>query len=96
MIALMEFEPGSARLRNIYSTKALDQNLCRILKHRCAVRRIFGSATIVPCAALAQTPFRVYRLGSINPALPLAPQSPFGKILVDALAERGYVKRMCP
>ena len=39
------------------------------------------------CAAVS----RVYRLGSVNPALPLAPQSPFGKILIDALAQRGYV-----
>lgn len=61
------------------------------MRRREFIKLIASSATIAPCVALAQTSSKVYRLGSINPALPLAPQSPFGKILVDALAQRGYV-----
>lgn len=40
--------------------------------------------------AVAQ-PAKVYRLGSLNPAVALADGSPFGKILLGALAQRGYV-----
>jgi putative ABC transport system substrate-binding protein len=42
-------------------------------------------------AASAQTPGRVYRLGTLHPALPLTDASPFGKIVVKALAEHGYI-----
>ena len=39
----------------------------------------------------AQTSGRVYHLGTLHPALPLTDTSPFGKVIVKALAARGYV-----
>lgn len=61
------------------------------MRRREFIKLLVGSLAGGPCAAFAQPSSRVYRLGSVNPALPLAPQSPFGKILIDALAQRGYV-----
>jgi putative tryptophan/tyrosine transport system substrate-binding protein len=50
-----------------------------------------GAAVAAPLAASSQPSSKVYRLGSLNPALPLAEGSPLGKVLIDALAQRGYV-----
>jgi putative ABC transport system substrate-binding protein len=53
---------------------------------------LFGGAALVgPRATLAQTPGRIYHLGTLAPALPLADISPSGKIVVRALAEHGYI-----
>ena len=53
---------------------------------------LLGGATLVgPRATLAQTPGRIYHLGTLAPALPLADTSPSGKIVVRALAEHGYI-----
>jgi len=52
---------------------------------------LLGAAALVdPLKASAQTPGRIYHLGTLHPALPLTEGSPFGKILVKTLAERGY------
>jgi putative ABC transport system substrate-binding protein len=51
---------------------------------------IGGAALAAPRAVSAQTSGRTYHLGTIHPALPLTEASPFGKIVVKALAERGY------
>jgi putative ABC transport system substrate-binding protein len=40
--------------------------------------------------AAAQTPGRVYRLGTLHPAQAMSATSPYGKILIGALASRGY------
>jgi putative ABC transport system substrate-binding protein len=50
-----------------------------------------GAVLTGPRAASAQTPGRIFHLGTLNPSLPLTDTSPFGKIVVKALAERGYV-----
>jgi hypothetical protein len=43
---------------------------------------LLGGATLVgPRATLAQTPGRIYHLGTLHPALPLTDASPFGKIV---------------
>jgi putative ABC transport system substrate-binding protein len=39
----------------------------------------------------AQTPGRVYRLGTFNPVAPITEDSPFGKIIIRVLAQHGYV-----
>ena len=39
---------------------------------------------------MAQTPGRIYHLGTLTPVAPMTDGSPFGKIVVKALAERGY------
>jgi putative ABC transport system substrate-binding protein len=53
---------------------------------------LLGGATLThPLQASAETPGRIFHLGTIQPAVPLSEGSPFGKILVKALAERGYI-----
>jgi putative ABC transport system substrate-binding protein len=49
-----------------------------------------GAALLSPRAALAQTPGRVYRLGTLHPVAPMTEASPFGKIMLKELAQRGY------
>lgn len=49
-----------------------------------------GAMLAAPPLARAQTPGRIYHLGTLHPALPLTDASPFGKIIVKTLAERGY------
>src|SRR5713226_7129305 len=53
---------------------------------------MLGGATLVgPRATLAQTPGRIYHLGTLTPSLPVTETSPSGKVLVKALAEHGYI-----
>jgi putative ABC transport system substrate-binding protein len=53
---------------------------------------LLGSAALSGAgAALAQTPGRTYRLGTLGPAELMSAATPFGKILIDALAPQGYV-----
>jgi putative tryptophan/tyrosine transport system substrate-binding protein len=53
---------------------------------------LLGAAALAdPMQASAQTRGRIYHLGTIQPAVPLTDASPFGKILIKALAERGYI-----
>jgi putative ABC transport system substrate-binding protein len=53
---------------------------------------VLGAAALIdPLEASAQTPGRIYHLGTLTPALPVTDGSPFGKIVVKALAERGYI-----
>jgi putative ABC transport system substrate-binding protein len=53
---------------------------------------LLGGATLVnPLGASAQTPGRTYHLGTLHPAAPMTEASPFGKIMIKALAEHGFV-----
>ena len=39
----------------------------------------------------AQTPGRIYRLGTFHPVVPMTESTPFGKIIVKVLAQHGYI-----
>jgi putative ABC transport system substrate-binding protein len=60
------------------------------MKRREFLALLGAAALIDPQQASAQTPGRVYHLGTLHPGLPLTDASPFGKIVVKALAEGGY------
>jgi putative ABC transport system substrate-binding protein len=60
------------------------------MKRREFLALLGAAALIEPQEASAQTPDRVYHLGTLHPGLPLTDGSPFGKIVVKALAEGGY------
>jgi putative ABC transport system substrate-binding protein len=61
------------------------------MKRREVLALLGGAALGAPRLALAQTPGRIYHLGTLHPALPFTHDSAFGKIIVKALAGRGYV-----
>src|SRR5258708_3969219 len=52
---------------------------------------ILGAAVAVPRVSAAQTPARTYHLGTLDPVFPMTEATPFGKTLVKALSEHGYV-----
>jgi putative ABC transport system substrate-binding protein len=61
------------------------------MKRREVLALLGGAALGAPRLALAQTPARIYHLGTLHPALPFAADSASGKIIVKTLARRGYV-----
>lgn len=61
------------------------------MKRRQFLTLVGGAVMVGPRVTAAQTPGRTYHLGTLTPALPITDTSPFGKILVKALADRGYI-----
>ncbi|MDB5411051.1 MAG: hypothetical protein JWL84_5963 [Rhodospirillales bacterium] len=51
---------------------------------------LVAAGVVAPLAARAQAD-RALRIGTISPTAPIAAESPFGKILIEDLAQHGYV-----
>jgi putative ABC transport system substrate-binding protein len=52
---------------------------------------VFAGAVIAsPSAVMAQTPSKVFRVGTLTPGAPLDEKNPLGSILVKALEKHGY------
>src|SRR5262249_15079425 len=49
-----------------------------------------GASLAWPGGVTAQSPSRVYRVGSLNAAAPVGNNSPYGAALVRGLAQHGY------
>jgi putative ABC transport system substrate-binding protein len=60
------------------------------MRRREFITFIAGAAIVRPRATIAQTPPRVFRLGTLTPTLPLDEKDPLGAILLKALGQRGY------
>ena len=58
-------------------------------------REFIGSLAAVAAlgtrSGRAQSPGRVYRLGTFHPVVPMTESTPFGKIIVKVLAQHGYI-----
>jgi putative ABC transport system substrate-binding protein len=61
------------------------------MKRREFLVLLAGAALVDPPQASAQTPGRIYHLGTLHPALPVTDTSRLGMVVIKALAERGYV-----
>ncbi len=61
------------------------------MKRREFLALLGGAALVDPLMGSARAAGRVYHLGTLQPAVPLTETGPFGKVLVKALAEHGYI-----
>ncbi len=51
---------------------------------------LLGATAAWPRTVTAQSPSKVYRVGSLNTAAPVADNSPFGAAFIRGLAQHGY------
>jgi putative tryptophan/tyrosine transport system substrate-binding protein len=50
-----------------------------------------GAALLLPRPAFTQTAVRTYHFGTLHPVAPMTEASPFGKIMLNVLAQHGYI-----
>src|SRR6202046_111149 len=60
------------------------------MKRRDVLQLLAGAAIAAPCGAAAQTPAKVYRLGTLTVGPPIPPTAGPGAMLVAGLAQRGF------
>lgn len=60
------------------------------MKRREFLAALGGAVLVRPGMASAETPGRIYRLGTVTPIVPVTAQSRGGKILIKVLEERGF------
>lgn len=60
------------------------------MKRRDALKVLAGAAIAAPYGAAAQTPAKIYRLGTLTVGPPIPPTAGTGAMLVAGLAQRGY------
>jgi putative tryptophan/tyrosine transport system substrate-binding protein len=60
------------------------------MTRRACLTLLGGAAVAWPCAIIAQSPVKVYRLGVLSGGVPVADTSPFGAALLRGLAQHGY------
>jgi putative ABC transport system substrate-binding protein len=63
------------------------------MTRRACLTLLGGAAVAWPCAIIAQSPVKVYRLGVLSGGVPVADTSPFGAALLRGLAQHGYTLR---
>jgi putative ABC transport system substrate-binding protein len=61
------------------------------MRRREVLQLLAGAVMAAPSAARAQTTSRVYRVGTLTVLPPMPPTAGTGKILIDGLAQRGFV-----
>ena len=60
------------------------------MKRRDVLKLLAGAMTVAPGIASAQTPAKIYRLGTLTVGPPIAPTAGPGAMLIAGLAKRGF------
>jgi putative ABC transport system substrate-binding protein len=60
------------------------------MKRRDVLKLLAGTAIAAPSGVAAQTPAKVYRLGTLTVGPPIPPNAGTGAMLIEGLAKRGY------
>jgi putative tryptophan/tyrosine transport system substrate-binding protein len=61
------------------------------MKRREFMAMVGGAALLFPRPAFTQTAGKTYHFGTLHPVAPMTEASPFGKVMLKALAQHGYI-----